>query len=442
MKKILAVFLIVLLSCFSLFANGSKETATAAAEATVAVNPEIGEAFAQTVNITLMNSKPEITDALEEGAALFGSAYNVKIEVVETDNPGLTIAQRYASGDAPTVAIVDSAQVKELAGQRIADLSSEPWVAVGGDVMGYKVDGKIYGMPLTIESMCLLYNKSVIEDLLGIEFVPSDYTSLDEFTALVENLVAAGMETPVILCSEDWAVGHKPIQYVYDYQDGTKAGAIAFLKDVHNGVTTFEDDKVFNDVYDTLDLFIEYNINRDDPLAADYDLNASYLAEGDAAFWVNGTWAWPDFEPYAVEGSEYGILPFPINDNPGQGKVVVDSTKYIVVDIINASAEQQQAAKMFLNWLVMDPSGQDVLINKCQIVTAFSNITLPPTNPFNLGLQEYINAGLTVDGASYMPSDHRTVLAPTMQAYVAGEVTRAELATALDDYWKANLPIE
>lgn len=442
MKKILAVFLIVLLSCFSLFANGSKETATAAAEAAVAVNPEIGEAFAQTVNITLMNSKPEITDALEEGAALFGSAYNVKIEVVETDNPGLTIAQRYASGDAPTVAIVDSAQVKELAGQRIADLSSEPWVAVGGDVMGYKVDGKIYGMPLTIESMCLLYNKSVIEDLLGIEFVPSDYTSLDEFTALVEDLVAAGMETPVILCSEDWAVGHKPIQYVYDYQDGTKAGAIAFLKDVHNGVTTFEDDKVFNDVYDTLDLFIEYNINRDDPLAADYDLNASYLAEGDAAFWVNGTWAWPDFEPYAVEGSEYGILPFPINDNPGQGKVVVDSTKYIVVDIINASAEQQQAAKMFLNWLVMDPSGQDVLINKCQIVTAFSNITLPPTNPFNLGLQEYINAGLTVDGASYMPSDHRTVLAPTMQAYVAGEVTRAELATALDNYWKANLPIE
>ena len=442
MKKILAVFLIVLLSCFSLFANGSKETATAAAEAAVAVNPEIGEAFAQTLNITLMSSKPEITAALEEGAALFGSAYNVKIEVVETDNPGLTIAQRYASGDAPTVAIVDSAQVKELAGQRIADLSSEPWVAVGGDVMGYKVDGKIYGMPLTIESMCLLYNKSVIEDLLGIEFVPSDYTSLDEFTALVEDLVAAGMETPVILCSEDWAVGHKPIQYVYDYQDGTKAGAIAFLKDVHNGVTTFEDDKVFNDVYDTLDLFIEYNINRDDPLAADYDLNASYLAEGDAAFWVNGTWAWPDFEPYAVEGSEYGILPFPINDNPGQGKVVVDSTKYIVVDIINASAEQQQAAKMFLNWLVMDPAGQDVLINKCQIVTAFSNITLPPTNPFNLGLQEYINAGLTVDGASYMPSDHRTVLAPTMQAYVAGEVTRAELATALDNYWKANLPIE
>ena len=231
MKKILAVFLIVLLSCFTLFANGNKEAAKATA-ATIAVNPEIGEAFANTVNISLMNSKPEITDALEEGAALFGSAYNVNIEIVETDNPGLTIAQRYASGDAPTIAIVDSAQVKELAGQRIADLTSEPWVAVGGDAMGYKVDGKIYGMPLTIESMCLLYNKTVIEELLGREFVPEDYVTLDQFQTLVDELVAAGMETPVILCSEDWALGHKPIQYVYDYQDGTKAGAIAFLKDV------------------------------------------------------------------------------------------------------------------------------------------------------------------------------------------------------------------
>lgn len=406
-----------------------------------AANPEVGEAFASTVRISLMNSKPEITDALEEGAEIFGDIYNVEIEIFETDNPGLTISQRYAAGDAPTLAIVDSAQVKELAGQRIADLSSEKWVSVGGDTMGYKVDGKIYGMPLTIESMSILYNKSVIEELLGREFVPEDYVSLDQFTALFDELKAAGMETPMILCSEDWAVGHKPIQYVYDCQDGTKEGAIAFLNAVHDGETTFLENDVFNKVYDALDLFIENNINRDDPLAADYDLNASYLAEGDAAFWLNGTWAWPDFEPYAVEGTEYGILPFPINDNPSQGKVVVDSTKYIVVDIINASEEQQKAAKMFLDWLVFDPEGQDVLINKCQIVTAFSNITLPPTNPFNENLQQYINAGLTIDGASYMPSDHRSVLAATMQAYVDGKVTREEIAAALDSYWQQNVPL-
>lgn len=401
-----------------------------------------GEAFADTVQISLMNSKPEITDALEAGVAKFGEKYNVKVEVYETDNPGDTIAQKYAAGDAPTLAIVDGAQVKELAGEKIADLSSESWCQVGGTELGYKVDGKVYGMPLTIEGMCILYNKTAVEERLGKEFVPEDYTSLDAFTALVEDLKAAGMETPTILNSEDWSIGQKSYQFIYDYQDGTAAGAIAFLKDVHEGKTTFEDNDVFGKVYDAFDLFIANNVNRDDPLAADYDLNASYLAEGEAAFWLNGTWAWPDFAPYAVHGSEYGVLPFPINDNAAQGKVVADATKYVTLDTVNASEDQQKAAKMLLDWLVFDEEGQDVLINQCGIVTAFTNISLPPTNPFNEGLQAYIEAGNTAAGAKYMPSDHRSVLAPNMQAYLDGKMTRDEIAQKLDEYWTANLPVE
>ena len=49
---------------------------------------EIGEPFANTVKVTLMNSKPEITDPLEAGAKLFGDKYNVEFEIYETDNPG------------------------------------------------------------------------------------------------------------------------------------------------------------------------------------------------------------------------------------------------------------------------------------------------------------------------------------------------------------------
>lgn len=97
---------------------------------------------------------------------------------------------------------------------------------------------------------------------------------------------------------------------------------------------------------------------------------------------------------------------------------------------------------MFLNWLVFDSEGQDVLINQCGIVTAFTNITLEPTNPFNVGLQQYINSGMTAEGANYMPSDHRSVLAANMQAYLDGKMTRAEIAEKLDDYWTENLPVE
>lgn len=440
MKKVLALMLLALFCAVAFVGcGGSSSTQSNAA---VEANPEIGERFENTVRITLMNSKPEITDALERGVALFGSAYNVEVEIFETDNPGMVISQRYAAGDPPTLAIVDTSQVKELAGERIADLSDEPWVATGGDVMGLYVDGKLYGMPLTIEGRCLLYNKTAIENTLGREFNPDDCLSFDDVKALVDELVAAGMETPFVVNSEDWSVGQHLLQYIYEYQDGTIEGGISFLKDVHDGRATFIGNEVFNKVFDTFDMYFAHNINRNDPLAADYDLNASYLADGTAAFWVNGTWAWPDFEPYADDSMEYGVFHFPINDNPGQGKVIAGATKYIVVDIINATEEQQKAAKMLLNWLVFDPTGQDTLINGCQIVTAFSNIALPPTNPFNLGLQAYINSGRTVPLNTYAPSDHRALLAPSMQAYVDGRMTREALASILDDYWHSHLPAE
>lgn len=460
MKKILSV---ILASCMIMAmmvgcSSGNKATSDETKQQTTVTNvPEvtsegtetadaesgdvIGEPFADTVKISLMNSKPEITDALEEGAKLFGEKYNVEIEIYETDSPGDVIAQKYASGDAPTLAIVDNANVLDLSAEKILDLSDQQWCEVGGKELGAVVDGKVYGMPLTIEGMCLLYNKTVIEKLTGHEFNPEECTTLDEFSALLDELKTAGMKSPVVLNAEDWSIGQKSYQFIYDYQDGTAAGAVSFLNDIHDGKTTFIDNDIFNKVYDAMDLFIANNINQADPLAADYDLNASYVAEGKAAFWLNGTWAWPDFEPYVVDGNEYGVLAFPFNDEPETaGKIVACATKFVTIDGVNATEEQQKAAKMFLNWLVFDAEGQDVLINKCGIVTAFTNIDMEPNNPFNIGLKDYIDKGMTVEGATYMPSDHRSSLAAYMQAYVNETMTREEIAEKLNEYWITNTP--
>jgi raffinose/stachyose/melibiose transport system substrate-binding protein len=323
------------------------------------------------------------------------------------------------------------------------DLSEEPWIEVGGGTMGARVNGKVFGMPLTVEGMCLLYNKTAIEKAAGHAYNPADYTTLTAFAALLEELKAGGMETPVVLNAEDWSIGQKSYQWIYTYQDGTAAGAIDFLKKVNAGTATFEDNEVFNKVYDCFDLLIANNINKADPLAADYDLNASYAAEGKAAFWLNGTWAWPDFVPYAVAGTEYGVCALPMNDAPQvQGKVVAGATKFIALDKTNSSEQQQKAARMLLNWLVYSDEGQDLLINQCGIVTAFTNIKLAPANAFNVALKSYIDSGKTVQTATYMPSDHRSVLAANMQAYIAGQMTRQEIAQKLDAYWKLNLPKE
>lgn len=404
--------------------------------AAFATAEQVGDPFEKQVAITMMNSKPEITAALQAAANTFGAAYNVKIEVTETSNPGDELTKRYNSGDAPTISIVDIANVKDLAREsKIVDLGDQPWAEVGGRDMGAVINDVLYGMPLTIEAKANLINKTAIEKITGEPFDPLKYQTKEDFEALLKQLREGGMENPVIINKEDWSIGSHFTQYFYGIQDGTIAGAEAFIEKVRAGELKFIDDPVFNACMDMFDLYMEYNINKQDPLSADYDLNASYLAEGEAAFWINGTWAWPNLAPFAVEGQEYSIMHMPVSAG-AQGKLLAQATKYIVVDKAYATEEQQEAAKKFLNWLVFTAEGQDAMINGCDMVTAFTNITLPPSNPFNIGLKNYIDAGLTFEAVTYLPSDHRSAVGGSnMQAYLGGAETREEVAAAFDAYW-------
>lgn len=445
MKRALIVCLFIAL-VVPAFATGTMEQFTTVKSDLSVSSEEIalvgGGPFSKTVKITFLNSKPEITEALQAGCESFGKKYNVDIELYETSSPGDTLAKKYAAGEAPTVAIVDLANIRDLYAEKLVDLSNEPWVSLGGRDLGAVMKDKVYGMPFTIEGTGVIYNKTAIEKIIGRTFVPTDYATLDAFKALCAELQKGGMKYPVVLNSEDWSV-NKTYQWIYAYQDGTINGAIQFLKDVYNGKTTFEDNVVFNGVIDTYDYFAFVNINQADPLAADYDLNASYVAEGESAFWLNGTWAWPDFTPFAVEGMEYGICGYPINDAPAvQGKAFGAATKFVMIDKVNSSDEQKQAAKIFLNWLVFTKEGQDCLVSQCEIVPAFSNITVEPTNPFNVSLKKLINDGLLAEGVTYSPSDHRSVLGAPLQAHLAGKNSKMDIAKLLDEYWTKRLPKE
>lgn len=58
---------------------------------------------------------------------------------------------------------------------------------------------------------------------------------------------------------------------------------------------------------DLIDVFMEYNINKDDPLSATYDMNDEYLKDGNAAFWPNGSWA----TDVSELTDNVGIMPIP-----------------------------------------------------------------------------------------------------------------------------------
>lgn len=394
-------------------------------------------AFADGVEISLLNSKPEITEALEAAAAEYEAATGVKITVYETSAPGDFLTEAYAAGDPTTLAIIDYANVRDFCGDYFLDLSNEDWAAVGGSSIGASFNGALYGFPFAVEARGVCYNKTAIEAALGSEFDPANYATREAFEGLLAQLREAGMENAIVLNAEDWSIGSHYLQTMYSLYDGTMAGGYKFTEDLTAGGDIAQA-ACFNEACDTLDLFMEYNYNKEDPLAAAYDMNACNCAEGTVAFWLNGTFAWPDFSEFAIEGNEYGVMSIPVSaDCAGCGKVSAASTKFVSVDKAYATEEQQKAALDFLNWLVFTEEGNDLLVNKCGVVPAFSNIKLEMSNPFNTSLMSYISADNTICVFNDLPSDHRSALGADMQKYIAGELDRAGLAADLNTYWQS-----
>jgi len=154
-----------------------------------------------------------------------GKAYwEETVEAFEVDNPGVTIEIQAIqnedmdgklqtalnSGDAPDIFmargggkladVVEAGQAKDL-----TDLiDPEVEAAVGGSLSAMSVDGKVYGMPVSILPGGMFYSADLFEQA-GITATP---TTIDELEAATEQLKTAGI-APIALGAKDaWPAAH------------------------------------------------------------------------------------------------------------------------------------------------------------------------------------------------------------------------------------------
>ena len=392
-------------------------------------------------SITLLNSKAEIQTALVEMSAEFEKKSGVHVEVMpvtDGDSPYTKVVSLYNSGTPPTLSILDTTDVIALAEEKAADLSNEPWIA---EAEGYitEVNGKVYSFPLCIEGRGIIYNQKAIEETLGESFDPSSLHTLDDFVALLDRLVAAGMEKPISVAMEDWSLGAHQLQYIYETYDGTSDGAAEAIEKIKSGeldLHTYERMSQFLDMFDVLK---KYNVAKGDPLGADYDEMAIDLVDGKTAFWFNGNWAWPNMEEADAEKDDaYGFLPYFMNNDPDDfvnQKIQASPSKQIMLDGVVATEAQQAAAKEFLNWIVYSEIGQQMLVKTCSIIPPFKNNPYEPLDPLSRDIYNHVQDGTAFNASAIVPNDHWAVLGAAMQKYLADRSDRTELIQSINDYW-------
>ena len=391
------------------------------------------------VSITLLNSKGEIQEGLETMAKRYEAKTGVSIEVMACasgESPFQKISSMYSAGSPPTLAILDTTDVKELAEEKAVDLSSEDWVK---EMNGLTTDinGKVYSFPFCIEGRGIIYNKTAIEETLGREFDPSTINSYDSLKAIFEELRTAGMNYPIVVSKEDWSLGAHQLQYVYEVKDGD-LGWQDVINQLKSGELKLADYDRFDQFVQTFDLLKEYNINNPEPLAATYEQDPIYLAEGDAAFWFNGSWAWPNIVEAGGEDNEYGFIPYVFGNDTSDfanTKIQACASKQVMIDKEKATDEQIQAAKDFLNYLVYDDEGQKGLVEDCSIIPVATNNAYEPADPLGQSIKKAMSDDKVYTAAAIVPGDHWSVLGAAMQKYLAGQSTKDELAKTIEKYW-------
>lgn len=393
------------------------------------------------VDITVLVGKEEIAKPFEAMVRDYNEAQDkAKVTIIPLSgaNGYERMTTLYASNNAPTV--ISIGQELELMKDKLLDLSDQEWVknAAAGTLDYATYDGQILGMPMSVEAFGFIYNKAVLDKATGGSFDPATIKTVDDLKALFEKIKASGV-APITVTPLDWSLGAHFANVLFTNQSSDRDARHKFIEDMENGSVDLANNAVFNGWMDTFELMKEYNTAKDAPLAAQYDEAPLLLADGGAAMWFMGNWAYPQIKEADPEG-EYGFLPVPVSNNAddfGNSRISASVSLYWAIDKEQSTPEQQAAAKDFLNWMISSPEGQDYYVNQFSAIPAFSNFQIQPEDSLSQAVLYYMNNQQTLEWMNlYFPPDGYPTMGAALQKYLTGAIDRAGVAKEFEDYWK------
>lgn len=394
------------------------------------------------INISILNSKPEIADALETALNEFEKENeDIRIKTVKYSQSSSykdKLEAMVSADNAPTLTIVDAAYISALS-DICLDLSTEKWVndisqGISNIVKNDK--GEIIAFPFSTEGAGFIYNKKVLDEA-GI-----DVSTLNTISALEEafqkvNSIGKGS---LIITNEEWSLGDHFLATFYA-ADVKKSGTDnkTYFENIKRNAENIGSNETLNGLLDTFDIMKKYNIYADSPLAPSYDKCAEILGTGEVGFWYMGNWASQNILTASSGNSEFGFIPVPISNNSsdiGNNEIAFGVTKYIIVNK-NSSEKQIEAAKRFLDYIVYDERGNKFIAEDAGIIPAFENISVPEKDPLVKEIINYRDAGNTVELMnSYLPSNNSKILGNALRKYLNNEITREQLIDQIKDFWR------
>lgn len=396
--------------------------------------------------ISMLIGKEEIAKELDAAIDDYNKSqesYQVKIVPLAGQNATEKITSLYASKNAPV--LMNTGVYSELAQwkDKLLDLSDmeliehidEKYLNAG------TVDGKVLGIPTTIEAFGYLYNKEVLNEATGGEFDPTSIKNRDDLKKLMLDIEKIGGKQAIEVSPMDWSLGAHYTNLFFTDQSSDSEKRHEFMSELQSGNVALSENKVFEDWLATFDLMMEHNKAKKSPLSADYDTATSALANGEIGLWFMGNWAYPQLRE-ANPDAEIGILPVPTsleNNGYGNSEISIGVPQTWAIDGEQASKEQQEGAKDFLTWLYEDAEGQEHYVNKMGFIPINDNAKVEPQDGLSKEILEYLKEDKSLEWMNaYYPPTAFPAMGASLQKYLGGEVDKKGFIKEIEDYWKTS----
>jgi raffinose/stachyose/melibiose transport system substrate-binding protein len=359
---------------------------------------------AQADGIYFLNNKPEMAQAMKDLAASYTKQTGVPftVQTAASQTYPQTLKSEMAKNQPPTLfdvlGQVDLNTWKDYA----ADMTdSEVYKQLKDPAMALKSDdgSQVLAVPVVQETFGIIYRKDIlkkyfempgasIKSVKGIKNFETLKTVSDEIQKHKDELGVKGAFTSMGFDpSTNWRyhthLASVPLAYEFEQDHVTKQPATikgTYLPEFKNIIDLYLKDS-------TTPTSALSSKTMDDALAD--------ITTGDAVFFQNGSWAWPDLVDGGLNADQIGVLPIyagiPGEENYGMS---TGSETFWCVNK-KASAKSQKATKDFLKWLITSDEGREAWSHTMGFSAPFKTFTgkYVTDNPIMKAADQYTAAG-------------------------------------------------
>lgn len=373
----------------------------------------------EATKIVLFQSKVEIIDQLEDMAEAYKEETGVEIEVWGTtgDDYVQQLKTKLANNQGPTVfSLLPGSESNTMASylEDLSDLSFVDKIAEG--MATTNADGKIVGIPYTMEGFGMVYNKDLVD--------ASKVTDYDSFVAMLQEQKANGVEGFGLSQESYFLIGH-----ILNTPFALQEDPLAYIEKLNAGEVKMADTPEFQEFAKFMEAI---RANCYNPLEYNYDKECGDFATGKTAAIHQGNWCYSMFADYDVT-FEMGLAPLPLC---GNDKIAVSVPNAWFINS-QASDAEKKAAKDFLEWLYTSETGTRYLMDEFGFLPVIEGMESENLDPLSAQVAEYAAAGKTITWPmNAWPTGIVDVyLVPVAQEFFTTDMDGATFLQRLDEAW-------